>query len=146
VNEINPRRFEVRPKRWIVERTWLCLMNNRPLQVDYERDTVVTGRLYLGGPQPTGPVPRRGSPGRSRVADGVAARSSHPCVRQTRSASFKAAVIASTRVLCARQRATAWTAFMRSCATAQSARVSGLAIMTAGSRACSSSDSGTEPA
>jgi transposase len=30
------------PKRWIVERTWAWLMNSRRLQVDYERDPVVT--------------------------------------------------------------------------------------------------------
>ena len=42
VNKIHPHRFEVLPKRWIVERTWSWLMNSRRLQVDYERDPVVT--------------------------------------------------------------------------------------------------------
>jgi|BarGraNGADG00212_1021973.scaffolds.fasta_scaffold33471_2 putative transposase len=42
VNRIHPHRFEVLPKRWIVERTWSWLMNSRRLQVDYERDPVVT--------------------------------------------------------------------------------------------------------
>jgi putative transposase len=30
------------PRRWIVERTWAWLMNSRRLQVDYERDPIVT--------------------------------------------------------------------------------------------------------
>jgi transposase len=42
VTKIHAGRFEVLPKRWIVERTWSWLMNNRRLQVDYERDPVVT--------------------------------------------------------------------------------------------------------
>jgi transposase len=42
VTKIHPRRFEVLPKRWIVERTWSWLMNHRRLQIDYERDPVVT--------------------------------------------------------------------------------------------------------
>ncbi len=42
VRRIHPHRFEVLPKRWIVERTWSWLMNSRRLQVDYERDPVVT--------------------------------------------------------------------------------------------------------
>ncbi len=42
VNKIHPHRFEVLPKRWIVERTWSWLMNNRRLQVEYERDPLVT--------------------------------------------------------------------------------------------------------
>lgn len=42
VNKIHPNRFEVLPKRWVVERTWSWLMNNRRLQVDYERDPVIT--------------------------------------------------------------------------------------------------------
>ena len=42
VNRIHPSRFEVLPKRWIVERTWSWLMNSRRLQVDYERDPIVT--------------------------------------------------------------------------------------------------------
>jgi transposase len=42
VNRIHPHRFEVLPRRWVVERTWSWLMNNRRLQVDYERNPVVT--------------------------------------------------------------------------------------------------------
>lgn len=42
VNRIHPGRFVALPKRWIVERTWSWLMNSRRLQVDYERDPVVT--------------------------------------------------------------------------------------------------------
>ena len=42
VNRIHAHRFEVLPKRWIVERTWSWLMNNRRLQIDYERDPIVT--------------------------------------------------------------------------------------------------------
>ena len=42
VNKIHSDRFEVLPKRWIVERTWSWLMNNRRLQIDYERDPAVT--------------------------------------------------------------------------------------------------------
>ncbi|MCH7591138.1 rhomboid family intramembrane serine protease, partial [PVC group bacterium] len=42
VNRIHRHRFAVLPKRWIIERTWSWLMNNRRLQVDYERDLVVT--------------------------------------------------------------------------------------------------------
>ena len=30
------------PRRWVVERTWSWLMNNRRLQVDYERDPQIT--------------------------------------------------------------------------------------------------------
>ncbi len=41
VNRIHSGRFEVLPKRWIVERTWSWLMNNRRLQIDYERDPIV---------------------------------------------------------------------------------------------------------
>lgn len=41
VNRIHAHRFEVLPKRWIVERTWSWLMNNRRLQVDYERDPLI---------------------------------------------------------------------------------------------------------
>lgn len=33
--------FEVLPRRWVVERTWSWLMNNRRLQIDYERDPAV---------------------------------------------------------------------------------------------------------
>jgi transposase len=42
VTKIHPGRFEVLPKRWIVERTWSWLMNNRRLQIDYERNPKVT--------------------------------------------------------------------------------------------------------
>ncbi len=42
VNRIHPHQFVVLPKRWIVERTWSWLMNNRRLQLDYERDPIVT--------------------------------------------------------------------------------------------------------
>jgi transposase len=42
MNKIHANRFEVLPKRWIVERTWSWLMNSRRLQVDYERDPRVT--------------------------------------------------------------------------------------------------------
>ena len=42
VNKIHSGRFEVLPKRWIVERTWSWLMNNRRLQIDYERHPAVT--------------------------------------------------------------------------------------------------------
>jgi transposase len=42
VNKIHPHRFEVLPKRWIVERTWSWLINSRRLQVEYERDPIVT--------------------------------------------------------------------------------------------------------
>jgi transposase len=38
VNKIHPHRFEVLPRRSVVERTWSWLMNNRRLQIDYERD------------------------------------------------------------------------------------------------------------
>lgn len=42
VNRIHPHQFVALPRRWVVERTWSWLMNNRRLQVDYERDPVVT--------------------------------------------------------------------------------------------------------
>ena len=42
VNRIHPSRFVALPKRWIVERTWSWLMNNRRLQLDYERDPDIT--------------------------------------------------------------------------------------------------------
>jgi transposase len=42
VNKIHDHRFEVLPRRWVVERTWSWLMNNRRLQVDYERNPIVT--------------------------------------------------------------------------------------------------------
>ena len=41
VNKIHPTGFEVLPRRWVVERTWSWLMNNRRLQIDYERDPIV---------------------------------------------------------------------------------------------------------
>jgi hypothetical protein len=46
VNKIHPHRFEVLPKRWVVERTWSWLMNNRRLQVDYERNPGSPRALY----------------------------------------------------------------------------------------------------
>jgi transposase len=42
VKRIHPGQFKALPKRWIVERTWSWLMNSRRLQVDYERDPIVT--------------------------------------------------------------------------------------------------------
>jgi transposase len=42
VNRIHSGQFKALPKRWIVERTWAWLMNSRRLQVDYERDPLVT--------------------------------------------------------------------------------------------------------
>ncbi len=42
VNRIHPHEFTVLPHRWVVERTWSWTMNNRRLQVDYERDPKVT--------------------------------------------------------------------------------------------------------
>ena len=42
INKIHPNRFEVLPRRWVVERTWSWLMCNRRLQIDYERDPKVT--------------------------------------------------------------------------------------------------------
>jgi transposase len=42
VKRIHPHQFVVLPRRWVVERTWSWLMANRRLQVDYERDPVVT--------------------------------------------------------------------------------------------------------
>ena len=41
VNKIHAGRFEVLPRRWVVERTWSWLMNNRRLQIDYERNPIV---------------------------------------------------------------------------------------------------------
>ena len=41
VNRIHPHEFRVLPRRWIVERTWAWTMNNRRLQLDYERDPKV---------------------------------------------------------------------------------------------------------
>jgi transposase len=40
VNRIHPHEFRVLPRRWVVERTWSWLMNNRRLQIDYERDPI----------------------------------------------------------------------------------------------------------
>ena len=37
VKRIHAGVFEALPRRWIVERTWSWLMNNRRLQIDYER-------------------------------------------------------------------------------------------------------------
>jgi transposase len=38
VHRIHPHAFVALPRRWVVERTWSWLMNNRRLQIDYERD------------------------------------------------------------------------------------------------------------
>ena len=42
VNRIHAHEFKVLPRRWVVERTWSWLMNNRRLQIDYERDPDIT--------------------------------------------------------------------------------------------------------
>ncbi len=42
VDRIHAHRFEVLPRRWVVERTWSWLTNHRRLQIDYERDPQVT--------------------------------------------------------------------------------------------------------
>lgn len=42
VARISEPGFHVLPRRWVVERTWSWLMNNRRLQIDYERDPTVT--------------------------------------------------------------------------------------------------------
>jgi len=42
VNRTAAHRFEVLPRRWVVERTWAWLVNHRRLRVDYERDPAVT--------------------------------------------------------------------------------------------------------
>ena len=42
VNRTTSHRFEVLPRRWIVERTWAWLVNHRRLRIDYERDPAVT--------------------------------------------------------------------------------------------------------
>lgn len=42
VHRIHPHHFVALPQRWIVERTWSWLMNNRRLQIDYERDPKIT--------------------------------------------------------------------------------------------------------
>jgi transposase len=41
VHRIHPHAFVALPRRWVVERTWSWLMNNRRLQIDYERDPLV---------------------------------------------------------------------------------------------------------
>jgi len=57
VSRIASSRFEVLPRRWVVERTWSWLMSNRRLQVDYERDPIVSRGLCLGSAQTTAPAP-----------------------------------------------------------------------------------------
>ena len=42
VTKIHPVGFHVLPRRWVVERTWSWLANNRRLQIDYERDPRIT--------------------------------------------------------------------------------------------------------
>lgn len=42
VARLSEHTFKVIPRRWVIERTWAWIMNNRRLQVDYERDPVVT--------------------------------------------------------------------------------------------------------
>jgi len=42
VSKIHPGRFEVLPRRWVVERTWSWLTDNRGSQIDSERLPVVT--------------------------------------------------------------------------------------------------------
>ena len=42
VKRIHPHSFVPLTLRWIVERSWSWLMNNRRLQIDYERDPKVT--------------------------------------------------------------------------------------------------------
>jgi len=42
VSKIHPGRFEVLPRRWVVERTWSWLTDHRGLQIDSERLPVVT--------------------------------------------------------------------------------------------------------
>lgn len=46
VKRIAAHEFIPLPKRWIVERSWSWLMNNRRLQIDYERDPKVTEGFY----------------------------------------------------------------------------------------------------
>lgn len=50
VNKIHAGRFEVLPRRWVVERTWSWLMNNRRLQVDYER-TITASQGFIWAAQ-----------------------------------------------------------------------------------------------
>jgi transposase len=68
VNRIHPHTFVALPQRWIVERTWSWLINNRRLQIDYERDPIVTeGFIWAAHSryllrrltQPPPPPPRR---------------------------------------------------------------------------------------
>jgi len=61
VSKMHPGRFEVLPKRWIVERTWSWLMNNRRLQIDYERLPVVTEGFVHPAALP-GPNPAQNTP------------------------------------------------------------------------------------
>lgn len=42
VNRVAAHKFEVLPRRWVIERTWGWLVNHRRLRVDYERDPDVT--------------------------------------------------------------------------------------------------------
>ncbi len=42
VKRIHTHQFEVLPRRWVVERTWSCLMNNQRLEIRYERDPQAT--------------------------------------------------------------------------------------------------------
>lgn len=42
VKRIAPHGFEVLPRRWVVERSYGWLVNNRRLRIDYERDPEVT--------------------------------------------------------------------------------------------------------
>lgn len=47
--EITPKKFQVQPRRWVVERTFAWLNRNRRLSKDYEYLTdVSTSYLYLG--------------------------------------------------------------------------------------------------
>lgn len=47
VKRVSSHTFEVLPHRWIVERTWSWLVNNRRLRMDYERDPKVTAGFVL---------------------------------------------------------------------------------------------------
>ncbi len=46
VARISEPGFHVIPRRWVVERTWSWIMNNRRLQIDYERDPATTKASY----------------------------------------------------------------------------------------------------